>query len=160
MSKVIHISYFLNPNCFYFKFDDDLHDDILQNLEQKISTYAHDKIKQITGESSSSIGVGDLVGAYIIPWGKWVRAMVRCDLKDSKTFELWAIDNGKLFGTEYKNVIPLPEQYNNPNVMGVHRGSIYGCSAAKFVNNKYFFVFFHINKIFRLFFFRISIWKH
>lgn len=133
MSKVIYISHFLNPYCFYFKFDDDLHDDGLQCLEDKISKYARDKIGQ-NNDGKLSIAVGDTVAAYVIPWGKWVRSVVRCDLDRLKCFELWAIDHGKKFRTAYKNVVELPAHLANENVIGVHRGSFYGVSPAKLVS--------------------------
>lgn len=134
MAQIIHISYFLNPYCFYFKFDDELHDDNLQCLEDELSKYAHHEIKQNNGEKPTSMAVGDLVAAYVIPWCKWVRAVVRCDLNSLNSYELWAIDHGKLFRTAYKNVIVLPDQFNQRTSMGVHRGSLYSVSPAKLVS--------------------------
>lgn len=144
MSKVIYISYFLNPYCFYFKFDDDLHDDGLQCLEDNISKYARKKTGQ-NNDENPSIAVGDTVAAYVIPWSKWVRAVVRCDLDRLKCYELWAIDHGKKFRTAYKNVIELPEHLANENVIGVHRGSFYGVSPAKLVSNLFFSLIFDLN---------------
>lgn len=133
MSKVIHISYFLNPYCFYFKFDDDLHDEGLQSLEDKISKYARDEIRK-DSDSPESIVVGNTVAAYVIPWGKWVRSVVQCDLNSLKCYELWAVDHGKKFRAAYKNVVKLPEDMAKENVIGVYRGSLYGVSPAKLVS--------------------------
>lgn len=133
MAKTIYISYFLNPYCFYFKFDDDLHNEDLQCLEDKISKYARDEMRQ-NNDEKASIAVGDTVAAYVVPWGKWVRSIiVRCDLNRSKCYELWAIDHGKKFRTAYRNVVKLPEDLANESVIGVHRGSLHGISPAKLV---------------------------
>lgn len=133
MSKAVHISYFLNPYCFYFKFDDDLHGGDLQCLEDKISKYARDEIHR-NCDKKASIVVGDTVAAYVIPWGKWVRSIVQCDLNTLECFQLWAIDHGKKIRTAYKNVVKLPEDLANVNVIGIHRGSLYGVSPAKLVS--------------------------
>lgn len=133
MSKTINISYFLNPYCFYFKFDDDLHDSSLQSLEDKISKYACDEIKQNNNEKPS-IAVGDVVVAYLIPWSKWVRAVVRCDFDRLKCYELWAIDHGKVFRAAYKNVVKLPESLAKEEFAGIRRGSFYGVAPAKLVS--------------------------
>lgn len=133
MSRVIHISYFLNPYCFYFKFDDDLHDEGLQCLEDEISKFARDKVRQCS-DKRGSVTVGDTVAAYVIPWGKWVRSIVQRNLNSLKSFELWAVDHGKKFRAAYENVVKLPEDMANKSVIGVHRGSLYGVSPAKLVS--------------------------
>lgn len=132
MSKVIHISYFLNPYCFYFKFDDELHDGDLQRLEDKISKNARDEMHQ-SSDKRAPIAVGDTVAAYVIPWSKWVRSVVQCDLKSLECYEVWAIDHGKKIRAAYKNVVKLSADLANEHVIGVHRGSFYGVAPARLV---------------------------
>lgn len=67
--ETIHVTHFVNPHCFYFKFDSDLHDDQLQILEDEISKTAHSLIKN--GETIAR-NKGDVVAAYVTQWSKWV----------------------------------------------------------------------------------------
>lgn len=132
MSKIIHICHFLNPYCFYFKFDDDLHDDGLGRLEDEISKYARDKINQSSDEKTT-IAVGYTVAAYVISWGKWVRSVIRSDLDIWNCYELWAIDHGRPFRAAHGNVVVLPVHLANGKFNGARRGSVYGLSPAKLV---------------------------
>lgn len=131
MTKIIHINYFRDPHCFYFKFDDDLHDNDLQRLEDRISKYARDEVQKQSEQASFK--AGDFVAAHEISWGKWVRAIVRSDIPNFDCLELWAFDHGKLFRTAHKNVVPLPQHLIDEKVNGVHRGSLYGVSPANLV---------------------------
>ncbi|XP_055313290.1 uncharacterized protein LOC129574820 [Sitodiplosis mosellana] len=128
MSRIIHITHFVDPHCFFFKFDDDLHDTQLQILEEEISSFARDKVND---QKEFTAKAGDFVAAYEIAWGKWVRAEICANLNHLERCQLWAIDHGKLFQTAYKNIIPLPPNLIDKNVIGVHQGSIYGASPAK-----------------------------
>lgn len=67
MARDIHIIHFIDPHCFYFKFDDDLHDTQLQEIEDEISTYARKKVSE--AEQFTPIE-GEIVAAYQISWGK------------------------------------------------------------------------------------------
>lgn len=131
MSKIIHINYFRDPHCFYFKFDDDLHDSELQRLEDQISKYAQNKVQHQT--EPSTLQPGDYVAAYEISWGKWVRAIVRGDISKFNCLQLWAVDHGKLFRTANKNVVSLPQHLIDVEVKSVHRGSLFGISPANLV---------------------------
>lgn len=134
MSQTILITHFENPNCFYFKFDHDLHDVELQCLEDEICKYARCKYSENTTNSWSECDIGDTVAAYETTWGKWVRAQVRDNLTDLECYQLWAVDHGKMFQTTYRNVIPLQSNLSNRQVKGVFRGSIYGVTPAKLVS--------------------------
>lgn len=129
MSKIVHITHFIDPHCFYFKFDDDLHDPQLQSLEDEITKFARNK----ETESNVTFNVGDTVAAYQIAWGKWVRAEVRANLTEFERCHLWAIDHGKHFQTTYKNIIALPQHLIDMVTKGVHRGSIYGANPGRLV---------------------------
>lgn len=130
MSRIIHVTHFVNPYCFYFKFDDDLHDDMLQDLEIEISNCARRKI----GKNAQFKPVdGDIVAAFVTSWSKWVRAQLRANLVDFERYELWAIDHGKMFETEYNNVVPLPDELIQRNVKGVSQGCIHGIHPARLV---------------------------
>lgn len=128
MSRIIHITHFVDPHCFFFKFDDDLHDKQLQCLEDELSTFARNKVNE---QNEFNAKVGDVVAAYEISWGKWVRAEIRANLNHVARCQLWAIDHGKLFQTAYKNIVPLPQNLIDTIVTGVHQGSIYEVCPAK-----------------------------
>lgn len=131
MSKVIHISHFINPHCFYFKFDEDLQDTDLQRLEDEIKIFARSKVNETT--ELATIKHGDIVAAYEITWGKWMRAVVVSNLESLKRFQLWAIDHGRFFRAPHKHVHRLPPNLIDAKVKGVCRGSIYGVCPAKLV---------------------------
>lgn len=133
MARVIYITHFLNPNCFYFKFDDDLHDIELQNLEDEITKSARSKFHAIDAVTLNDCDIGETVAAYETTWGKWVRAEVREHLRDIGCYQLWAIDHGKLFRAAYKHVTSLSRELSEKSLNTVHRGSIYGVVAAKLV---------------------------
>ncbi|XP_031616719.1 uncharacterized protein LOC116336748 [Contarinia nasturtii] len=132
MSRIIHIIDFIDPHCFYFKFDDDLHDTKLQNLEDEIANYARTKLKETTQFNAVE---GDTVAAYQISWAKWIRAKVLENFEDLKRCKLWAIDHGQIFETAHKNILPLPQNFSDKTVNGVFRGCIYGMSPANLVFN-------------------------
>lgn len=142
MSHSIHINYFLNPYCFYFKFDNDLHNEDLQHLEDEISKYARDQIKELT--EPVTVSTGDTVAAYEISWGKWVRAHVRYYDDRFKYYQLWAIDHGKLFRTGNRNVIVLPQHLIDKKVKGVARGSLYSVCPSELVSFQKICFFFFI----------------
>lgn len=130
MSRIIHITHFVSPHCFYFKFDDDLHDNQLQDLEIEISKHARQKINENIEFKPAD---GDIVAAFVTKWSKWIRAQLRANLVDFERYELWSIDHGQIFQTQYKNVIPLPQNLIEREVKGVHQGCIHGISPAKLV---------------------------
>lgn len=127
MARIIHIMNFINPHCFFFKFDDDLHDSQLQNLEDEISTFARSKVNESIKYTPKK---GDIVAAYEISWGKWIRAEVRINLNKFERCQLWAIDHGKHFQTAYKNIVQMPQHLIDREAKGVHQGSIFGISPA------------------------------
>lgn len=133
MSKKIHISHFINPYCFYFKFDDGLHDNSLQLLENEVSNYARAEISRRNG-AAQPISIDDTVAAFEISWGKWVRAIVRSNVESHESYELWAIDHGRIFQTAYANVVSLPEHLANETAKMIHRGSVYGLAPAQLVS--------------------------
>lgn len=133
MSKVIHISHFVNPFCFYFKFDENLQDTDLQRLEDEIKIFARSKVSNETFDLVP-LKEGDIVAAYEITWGKWMRAVVVSNLESLKRYQLWSVDHGKYFRSPHKHVIPLPPNLIEEQVKGIHRGSIYGVCPAKLVS--------------------------
>lgn len=70
IDSTVHVTHFVNPHCFYFKFDSDLHDDELQILEEEISRTAHSLVKSTETIERSK---GDVVAAYVTQWNKWVK---------------------------------------------------------------------------------------
>lgn len=129
MSRIIHVNHFFDPHCFYFKFDDDLHDQDLQRLEDELSKNAREKL--IDQNEPIVYTPDDIVAAYEISWSKWVRASVRGYDEHFQCYQLWAIDHGKLFRTQPKNIVPLPEHLVDTKVRGAVRGSLNGISPSK-----------------------------
>lgn len=132
MSRIIHVNHFFDPHCFYFKFDDDLHDANLQRLEDELTKYAREEKLKDRSEPTTFVP-DDIVAAYEISWSKWVRASVRGYDEHFQCYQLWAIDHGKLFRTPPDNVVALPEHLINTDteVKGAVRGSLFGVSPAK-----------------------------
>lgn len=130
-SKVIHITHFINPNCFYFKFDDDLFNKDLHDLEKKIADYAN------FTESNKNVQPkkGEIVAAYIIGWSKWIRAQVRSVSQRNEivVIEVWAIDHGRSLETTNRFIRSLPHDLCNVKTCGAFQGSIL-CIPSKRVN--------------------------
>lgn len=135
MSPAIYITHFENPHCFYFKFDEDLHDAGLQSLEDDITKYARCKLNDNAATAPAKCEIRDTVAAFEASWGKWVRAEIRNNLTSLECYQLWAVDHGKAFRTAYKNVVPLPPDLSDRKVKGARQGSIYGVLPAKLVCN-------------------------
>lgn len=132
MSRLIHITNFQNPNSFYFKFDDDLHDSQLHEVEDELAKYARAEIKK--PNKLSNFVIGDAVAAYEISWGKWVRAKICAHLNELNRYQLWAIDHGRSFQATCSNILPLPPHIAGATANGVSQGSLYGITPAKLVS--------------------------
>lgn len=64
-----------------------------------------------------------------------VRAQICDDLTDFGKYKLWAYDHGRIFETNYKNVVSLPTEIIDQKIKRIRRGSVYGISPAKLVSN-------------------------
>lgn len=130
-SKIIHITHFINPNCFYFKFDDDLFNRDLHDLEKKIADYAN------FTESNKNVQPkpGEIVAAYIATWSKWIRAQVRSVSQRNEIvlIEVWAIDHGRSLEITNRLIRSLPHDLCNERTSGAFQGSIL-CIPSKRVN--------------------------
>lgn len=127
MSRLIQITYFVNPYCFYFKYTDDLHNEEFAEFEEKISKHARHQLGVTTDYTPKR---GNIVAAFQCDWGKWVRAKVRSNITNVQSYELWAVDYGKVFWTSHKNIVQLP-QHLIDRVPIVHQGSLYGICPSK-----------------------------
>lgn len=86
----IKITNFINPHLFQFK---------LENIVGQFDIDIEQKLRQNADEGASAgfnPEQGATVAAYIIPWGKWVRAEVDLILEESKTLQyvVWCMDHG------------------------------------------------------------------
>lgn len=132
----IHITYYRNPHCFYFKFHDELFDDDLLQLETEIA-------KQANGVRKANLGrvfrpfVGFIVAAYIIYYGKWVRAKVVKLPTEShpNQFVVWAVDHGVFLTVPGQYISTLTMDLIRREVKGVvAQGSLFGLMPAKTVS--------------------------
>lgn len=70
-AKLIHIIEFEHPYCFRFKFDDDLHDEKLQKVEDEICAFARREVKNT---EKIDYKADDQVAVYQVVWGKWMHS--------------------------------------------------------------------------------------
>lgn len=121
----IHITHFVNPHCFFFKLDIQLHNLPLYEIEGSLAVHAKNIIsKQSNNRYTPKIG--EIVGAYVITWNKWIRAQVRTISPERLNYQyiLWAIDHGKRVETIDKFLVPLPDAIKNKSIDSVYQGSI------------------------------------
>lgn len=137
-TKIIYISHFVNPNCFYFKFHDDLFDKDFKSFEDEISVYAENEINKLT---DVQLKVNDIVAVFNIAWSKWVRAQIKSiystKLEPMSKYELWAIDHGQSIESTGDLLVLLPNHLKEKKTVGSYQGSIYGYVPAIPVNNQF-----------------------
>lgn len=139
-TKTIYITHFLNPYCFYFKFQNELFNDELHQLEKEIAEQSNHKVLERARQFKASIGY--TIAAYLLESGKWVRARILDKQPIDKGFlyTLWAIDHGILFRVSGYFICSLDPELCSRKVKGsVARGSIYGIAPARKVSKTDFF---------------------
>lgn len=123
-TNIIHITHFVNPHCFHFKFHNDLLDEQLKSLEDRIADRAKDEVKR---DIEPTFQENDIVGAFYILWSKWIRAQVKTingGGGDNK-YKVWAIDHGQLIESCGDLMFLLPDHLKNEKVNGTFQGGIY-----------------------------------
>lgn len=93
----IRITHFVNPHQFYFKYEDDLFDPALIELEKQIHMCATAKRKQQSSTKSWELKKGDKVAVLSKAWTKWIRAEIDEiveKLNGEIEYTLWSIDHG------------------------------------------------------------------
>lgn len=94
---IIRITHFVNPHQFYFKYEDELFDPALIELENKIHMYATAERKQQSSTKSWEFKKGDNVAVLSKAWTKWIRAEIDEiveKLNGEIEYTLWSIDHG------------------------------------------------------------------
>lgn len=129
--ELIHITHFVNPHHFWFKFIDDNQDD-LNDLDARIHAHATHLRKR--NQKNMNWNIGDVIAAYHFPWNKWVRCKVENKievLEGTPKYYLWAIDYGTPLEVIGMHTTLLPDELANVNIQAVHEGSIYGIMPAE-----------------------------
>lgn len=100
MSKVkddtkfpIKITNFINPHLFYFKLEN-----IIGQLDTEIEHQLKQNSEKVKWEYPSGYNAKqhEMVAAYVVEWGKWVRAQVDLILEQTNNnqYLIWCLDHG------------------------------------------------------------------
>ncbi|XP_055319176.1 uncharacterized protein LOC129576961 [Sitodiplosis mosellana] len=101
----IKITNFINPHLFQFK---------LENIVGQFDIDVEQKLRQ-NAEKCAAAGYhpeqGAIVAAYILPWGKWVRAEVDLILEENHTLQyvVWCLDHGVPMKLASQHLRPIPK---------------------------------------------------
>lgn len=134
--SLIHVTHFLNPHHFYYKYENDIFDEELNELEYKIQLHALRWRKTKTENIKANIG--EIVAAYNITWNKWFRAKVYDIIQDDCEiikYKVWAIDHGTPHEIITSWLTPLPIELAENGVKHIHEGAIINYMPAERVSD-------------------------
>lgn len=136
LGRLIYITHFFNPNCFYFKLHDEFFNDDLHKLESEVAVYAN-RARKLSRSKLFTPLIDFTVAAYIIEAGKWVRAKINKLPSESNgsMYTALAIDHGIVIRVAPYFICSLPPDLIERRVCGsAMQGSVYRTVPASKVN--------------------------